>query len=148
MARTRFLWLAAMAALALVGALGVVGASAAPRAEPHAGSVVQWNAIAVKTLTALPQPAGGAAPSSQISVGMVQGAVYDAVNAVTPKHRRPYLLTRRFGSTASDEAAGWAGGEPPLEKNVREVPPTNSFPTKRGGRTSPRKQDNPSPKPP
>ena len=48
--------------------------------------------IAVSTLAGLPKPAGGAAPASQINMGMVQGAVYDAVNAITPKHHRPYLL--------------------------------------------------------
>jgi len=38
-------------------------------------------------------------------MGMVQGAVYDAVNAITPKHYRPYLLTRRFSAAASTDAA-------------------------------------------
>ena len=94
MARSGFLRLAALAAVALVGALGVIGAAAAPPAEADAGAVIQWNAIALNTLAGLPQPAGGAAPSSQINVGMVQGAVYDAVNAITPKHHRPYLLQR------------------------------------------------------
>ena len=36
---------------------------------------------------------------------MVEGAVYDAVNAITPKHYRPYLLTRRFSAAASTDAA-------------------------------------------
>jgi hypothetical protein len=130
MARRQFLWLAAMVALALVGALGVIGASAAPPAEPDASAVTQWNSIAVNTLTGLPQPAGGAAPSSQISVGMVQGAVYDAVNAITPKHRRPYLLQRRFGSTASDEAAVATAAYLVLKNIVETVPQTIAFPTR------------------
>ena len=29
---------------------------------------------------------------------MTQGAVYDAINAITPKHHRPYLLNRRFSA--------------------------------------------------
>jgi hypothetical protein len=130
MARRRLLWLAAMAALALVGALGVIGAAAAPPAEPDASAVTQWNAIAVNTLTGLPQPAGGAAPSSQINVGMVQGAVYDAVNAITPKHHRPYLLTRRFGNTASEEAAVATAAYLVLKNIVETVPQTISFPTR------------------
>ena len=89
----------------LVGVLGVMGASAAPPQEADATSVRQWNLIAVSTLTGLPGPAGGAPPAAQVHMGMVQGAVYDAVNAITPKHHRPYVLKRRFGNTASDEAA-------------------------------------------
>src|SRR5438046_5910402 len=130
MARRRFLWLAAMAALALVGALGVIGASAAPRAEPDASAVTQWNSIAVNTLIGLPLPAGGAPPASQINVGMVQGAVYDAVNAITPKHHRPYLLTRRFGNTASEEAAVATAAYVVLKNIVETVPQTITFPTR------------------
>jgi hypothetical protein len=130
MARRRFLWLAAMAALALVGALGVIGAAAAPPAEPDASAVTQWNLIAVSTLTGLPGPAGGAPPASQINMGMVQGAVYDAVNAITPKHHRPYLLTRRFGNTASDEAAVATAAYLVLKNIVETVPQTISFPTR------------------
>ena len=49
-------------------------------------AVTHWNQIAANTLAAFPPPAGGAAPTVQINLGMVQGAVYDAVNAITPKH--------------------------------------------------------------
>ena len=130
MARRQFLWLAALTAIAVVGTLGVIGASAAPLAEADASSVTQWNSIAVNTLTGLPQPAGGAAPSAQISVGMVQGAVYDAVNAITPKHHRPYLLTRRFGSTASESAAVATAAYLVLKNIVETVPQTIAFPTR------------------
>jgi hypothetical protein len=97
MAGRQSVWRTGMAvcALTLLGALGIIGASAAKTEEADASSVTQWNLIAANTLTGLPQPAGGAAPSSQISMGMVQGAVYDAVNAITPKHHRPYLLKMR-----------------------------------------------------
>src|SRR3954471_20600692 len=130
MACRRFLWLAATAALALVGALGVIGGAAAPPAETDASAVIRWNSIAVNTLTGLPQPAGGAAPSSQINVGMVQGAVYDAVNAITPKHHPPYLLTRRFGNTASDEAAVATAAYLVLKNIVESVPQSIPFPTR------------------
>jgi hypothetical protein len=130
MAPRRLLWLAAVAAVALVGALGLIGASAAPLAEADAGAVTQWNSIAVNTLTGLPQQAGGAAPSSQINVGMVQGAVYDAVNAITPRHHRPYLLKRRFGNTASEEAAVATAAYLVLKNIVETVPQAITFPTR------------------
>jgi len=126
MAGTRFTWLAGVAVLVLSG-LGVVGASAAPPATADATAVTQWNVIAVSTITGvpgpgLPGPAGGAPPASQINMGMVQGAVYDAVNAITPKHHRPYLLNRRFGNTASDEAAVATAAYLVLKNIVETVP--------------------------
>src|SRR3954451_15627797 len=130
MAGKRSLWLAALGTPALVGGLGGICAAAAPPAESDASAVIQWNSIAVNTLTGLPQPAGGAAPSSQISVGMVQGAVYDAVNAITPKHHRPYLLARRFGNTASDEAAVATAAYLVLKNIVETVPQSITFPNR------------------
>jgi hypothetical protein len=122
----RFTWLAGVAVFVLFG-LSVVGASAAPPATADATAVTQWNAIAVSTITGvpgpgLPGPAGGAPPASQINMGMVQGAVYDAVNAITPKHYRPYLLNRRFGNTASDEAAVATAAYLVLKNIVETVP--------------------------
>ena len=130
MARRRSILLIAVAVVAFVGALGVLSASAAPPAEADATAVTQWNLIAASTLAGLPQPAGGAAPASQISMGMVQGAVYDAVNAITPKHHRPYLLTRRFGNTASDEAAVATAAYLVLKNIVETVPQSITFPTR------------------
>jgi hypothetical protein len=115
---------------ALVGVLGVIGASAAPPHEADASSVTQWNLIAVNTLTGLPGPAGGAPPAAQINMGMVQGAVYDAVNAITPKHHRPYVLKRRFGNTASDEAAVATAAYLVLKNIVETVPQSIAFPTR------------------
>ena len=122
MARRRSVWFIAVAVGACVGALGVLSASAAPPAEADVTAVTQWNLIAASTLAGLPMPAGGAAPSSQINMGMVQGAVYDAVNAITPKHHRPYLLTRRFGNTASDGAAVATAAYLVLKNIVETVP--------------------------
>jgi hypothetical protein len=130
MARRRSLWLPAVAVAALIGALGVISASAAPPAQTDASAVTQWNLIAVNTLAGLPPPAGGAPPASQINVGMVQGAVYDAVNAITPKHHRPYLLQRRFGNTASDEAAVATAAYLVLKNIVETVPQSIGFPTR------------------
>ena len=90
-----------------VSLVATVTAAAAPSAKPegNADSVYAWNLTAVNTLNGLPPVAGGAAPAAQVSMGMVEGAVYDAVNAITPKHFRPYLLTRRFSAAASTDAA-------------------------------------------
>jgi hypothetical protein len=129
MARTQFIWLVG-AVVAVLAALGVVGASAAPPVTPDATAVTQWNLIAATTLTGLPGPAGGAPQASQISMGMVQGAVYDAVNAITPKHFRPYLLKRRFGNTASDEAAVATAAYLVLKNIVETVPQSITFPSR------------------
>jgi len=130
MARRRSVSFITVALGAFVAALGVLSASAAPPAEADATSVTQWNLIAVSTLAGLPQPAGGAAPSSQINMGMVQGAVYDAVNAITAKHHRPYLLMRRFGNTASDEAAVATATYLVLKDIVETVPQSITFPSR------------------
>ena len=82
----------------------VVAIALAAPAVTQATEVTNWNRIAMSTLVVFPGPAGGAPPALQINMAMVQGAVYDAINATEPKYR-PYLLNRRFGSTASQEAA-------------------------------------------
>ena len=131
MARMRSTRLSAVAfGAVLVGTLGVAGASAAPPAATDNTAVIQWNQIAVGTLSGLPGPAGGAPPAAQINVGMVQGAVYDAVNAITPKHHRPYLLDRRFASTASAEAAVATAAYLVLKNIVETVPASITFPTR------------------
>jgi hypothetical protein len=55
-------------------------------------------------------------------VAMVQGAVYDAVNATEPHHYRPYLLTRRFSARASQDAAVAAAAYGVLRDIVSTVP--------------------------
>lgn len=130
MSRRRSVAFVLVAVGALVVALGALSASAAPPAQADATAVTQWNLIAASTLAGLPGPAGGAPPASQISMGMVQGAVYDAVNAITPKHHRPYLLKRRFGNTASDEAAVATAAYLVLKNIVETVPQSIGFPTR------------------
>ena len=135
MTHRRSVWFIAVAIGALLGTLGIVGASAAPPATADATAVMQWNLIAVSTITGvpgpgLPGPAGGAPPASQVNMGMVQGAVYDAVNAITPKHHRPYLLNRRFGNTASDEAAVATAAYLVLKNIVETVPQSITFPNR------------------
>jgi hypothetical protein len=128
--RRSVLFVAVAVGALLIGVLGVFGASAAPPATADATAVTQWNGIAVSSITGIPGPAGGAPPASQISMGMVQGAVYDAVNAITPKHHRPYLLNRRFGNTASDDAAVATAAYLVLKNIVETVPQSIAFPTR------------------
>lgn len=109
----------------------VVGGISAPSSEavgPHHGhdssgdAVRAWNEIAVNTLIALPGPAGGAPPGAAIHVGMVQGAVFDAVNAIAHRQFRPYLLERRFSPWASQDAAVAAAAYGVLSNIVSTVP--------------------------
>ena len=116
-------------AVAVVAVLGHSASAHRPHHPPPQMQPqwMQWNVIAVSTLTGIPGPgipgpAGGAPPASQINMGMVQGAVYDAVNAITPKHHRPYLLNRRFANTASDEAAVATAAYLVLKNIVETVP--------------------------
>ena len=118
--------LAFVSILALVAAMPAAAAPVVTATNP----VTDWNLTAVNTLTTLPLPAGGAPPASQISMGMVQGAVYDAVNAITPKHHRPYLLKRRFAATASKDAAVATAAYMVLSNIVSTVPANISFPTR------------------
>jgi PAP2 superfamily len=93
--------------------------------------VTSWNRIATSTLTSplFPGAAGGAPPASQINMAMVQGAVYDAVNAIEPRHE-PYLLGRRFDSSASTEAAVATAAYRVLSNIITTVPGTIVFPAR------------------
>ena len=122
-------WLVAVMVLVLAG-LGVFGASAAPRAETDASEVLRWNLIAATTLAAFPGPNGGAPPSTQINMAMVQGAVYDAVNAIGPKEYRSYLLNRRTGAKASVDAAVATAAYIVLSELVATAPERAAFPNR------------------
>jgi len=61
-------------------------------------AVRAWNEIAVNTLIGLPGPAGGAPPAASIHVAMVEGAVFETVNAIGLRHYLPYLLKERFSA--------------------------------------------------
>jgi hypothetical protein len=99
-------------------------------AAAQANEVTHWNQIATDTLVAFPLPAGGAAPAMYINMGMTQGAVYDALNAIEPQHHRPYLLNRRFAATASKEAAAATAAYRVLSNIVSTVPANISFPNR------------------
>jgi hypothetical protein len=111
------------AVVAGVLVLSLVNPASTPaRAASTGNAVTAWNQIAVSTLIALPGPAGGAPPAAQVHVAMVQGAVYDAVNAIEPKHYRPYLLDRRFSARASKDAAVATAAHGVLYNIVSTVP--------------------------
>jgi hypothetical protein len=67
----------------------------------RADAVTDWNEIAS---TAIVTTAGQLHPFSVTSFAMVQGAVYDAVNAIDRGHQ-PYLVQPPSNSTESKEAA-------------------------------------------
>ena len=103
----------------------VVAAPSAP-AAPDVNEVTRWNEIATATLVQIPGPAGGAPPALQISLGMTQGAVYDAINAIAAKHYRPYLLKTRFPK-ASKRAAVATAAYDVLSNIVSTVPASIEF---------------------
>jgi hypothetical protein len=101
-------------------------------AEPvaaQANEVTHWNQIATDTLVLFPLPAGGAAPALQINMGMTQGAVYDALNAIEPRYQ-PYLLQTRFDPDASKEAAAMTAAYAVLSNIVSTVPDSIQFPNR------------------
>ena len=106
------------------------GLSAPALGESAGNAVAEWNEIAVTTLVALPGPAGGAPPASQINMGMTQGAVYDAVNAIGPGRYQPYLLDTQFPRYASKKAAVATAAYSVLFNIVSTVPATIAFPSK------------------
>src|ERR671921_890916 len=95
-------WLASLSVLLLVAAIGPIPA-AVIAAEPN-NMVLVWNQNAVNVLS---QPAantppglGQGPPLSALHLAMVQGATYNAVNAIAGGHR-PYLSGLSAPSTAS-----------------------------------------------
>jgi hypothetical protein len=91
--------------------------------------VTNWNQIATNTLVAFPAAAGGAANALQVNMGITQGAVYDAVNAIEPRHQ-PYLLATHFDPRASKEAAAATAAYTVLTNIISTVPATIPFPNK------------------
>jgi PAP2 superfamily len=74
----------------------------------RADAVTDWNLIASNAIVAPPPVgAGQPPPVSALSFAMVQGAVYDAVNAIDRGHQ-PYLVQPPSNRTASKEAAAAA----------------------------------------
>jgi len=95
----------------------------------QANEVTHWNQIATNILVLFPLPAGGAPPALQINMGMTQGAVYDALNAIQRRYQ-PYLLQTRFEPSASKEAATASAAYSVLSNIVSTVPVSISFPNR------------------
>ena len=132
MSRRRSVAFIPVAVVALLGGLSVFSVSAAPPVVTDASEVSHWNQVAASTLIAIPGPGGGAPPHFQINMGMVQGAVYDAVNAIGPKKHQPYLLETRAGAKASVNAAVATAAYDVLSDLVSTVPTTVTFPGRAG----------------
>jgi len=132
MSRRRSVAFIPVAVGALLGALGVLSVSAAPPVGTDASEVSHWNQVAAMTLAAIPGPNGGAPPAFQINMGMAQGAVYDAVNAIGPQQHRPYLLHRRTGAKASIDATVATAAYDVLSDLVSTVPERAPFPGRAG----------------
>jgi hypothetical protein len=115
----------------LLSGLGALSASAAP-GDTDGSEVSRWNQLAATTLIAFPPPNGGAAPAFQINMGIVQGAVYDAVNAIGPKQHQPYLLKQRAAATASADAAAATAAYDVLSDLVANAPERAPFPGRAG----------------
>ena len=128
MLRSRSVAVVTMAVGALLGAVGVSSASAAPPMGTDASEVTHWNEVATSTLGAIPGPDGGAPPAFAINMGMVQGAVYDAVNAIGPRRHRPYVLQQRTGATASVDAAVATAAYDVMSALVATAPERVPFP--------------------
>ena len=132
MLRNRTVAVVTVAVGALLGALGVSSATAAPPTGTDASEVTHWNQVATSVLGAVPGPNGGAPPAFAINMGMVQGAVYDAVNAIGPKQHRPYLLDRRTGARASIDAAVATAAYDVTSELVSTAPERAPFPGRAG----------------
>jgi PAP2 superfamily len=86
-----------VAAVVLLIAVGAL-LSASARGQPAGNATIEWNAIA--TTAAAGQPPHVV----PLSLAMVQGAVYDAVNAIDGGHQ-PYLVSPPANPSDSKEAA-------------------------------------------
>src|SRR6266545_847667 len=87
------------AAVVLVVAVG--GLSASARGQSAGNAATDWNAIASASIMST---AGQPPHAAVLSLAMVQGAVYDAVNAIDGGHQ-PYLVAPPADSGDSKEAA-------------------------------------------
>jgi hypothetical protein len=91
------------AATLIVVAVG--GLSASARGQPAYNAAIEWNAIASTSIMAAPPQGAGQPPHAAVlSLAMVQGAVYDAVNAVDGGYQ-PYLLSPPVTLVGSEEDA-------------------------------------------
>ena len=85
--------------------VGVAGVTPSARGQTIENEAIRWNAIAsTAIIAAAPTGAGQAPQAAVLSLAMVQGAVYDAVNAIDGGHQ-PYLVAPAADPGDSKEAA-------------------------------------------
>jgi hypothetical protein len=123
-------WLASFSSIVLIAVAGLIPVASVMAAEPS-DMVLVWNANAVIALsnpnTATPPGAGQTPPVASIHLAMVQGAVYDAVNAIGGRYE-PYLHGLPSAPRSASKAAATAaaahdvliGLTPPLPQNVKD----------------------------
>jgi hypothetical protein len=123
-------WPAIVSAIALIVVAGLMPVASVMAAEPT-DMVLVWNANAVIALsnanTATPPGAGQTPPVASIHLAMVQGAVYDAVNAIDGGHQA-YLAGLPSAPANASKAAATAaaahdvliGFIPALPQNVKD----------------------------
>ncbi len=122
-------WFASVTAVVMIAVAGLVPAASVAAAE-QANPVLDWNINAVNAIGNPPSNAipglGQPPPLAVIHLAMVQGAVYDAVNAIDGGHR-PYLggLPSTPGASMAAAVATAAHdvllGLPPLPPNAPEA---------------------------
>ena len=121
--------LAALMALIALIALAAAPGEARATAPPQSSNTVrEWNLHAVNALINAPTapiPGAGQAPQvSELHLAMVQGAVYDAVNAIDRGHQ-PYLagLPRAPRSASQEAAVATAAHDVLVGLGIGLVPP-------------------------
>jgi hypothetical protein len=106
-------------------AVGPSGAAIVNAAEPS-NMVLVWNENAINVIqgatTATPPGLGHVPPMSPLDLAMVQGAIYDAVNAIDRGHQ-PYLPGLSAPATASKAAAVAQAAHDVLIGLVPSTPP-------------------------
>ena len=121
----------AVVLLVLIGALGLAAASPTARADSPATAVLDWNKHALDALANAPGAAtpgaGQTPPVTSLHLAMVQGAVYDAVNAIDGSHE-PYLEGLPAApDSASEAAAAATAARDALVAVLNQAPLTATF---------------------
>jgi hypothetical protein len=108
-----------------VGALAIP-ATASAQSATSADTVREWNRHASDALinaSTAPTPGAGQAPQvSQLHLGMVQGAVYDAVNSIDGGHQ-PYLAEVPPASPSASQEAAVATAAHDVLLGLEVIPP-------------------------
>ena len=120
-------WLAGLSVVALVGAVGLIPVASVAAAEPE-NPVLDWNVNAVNAIGNAPTAAipglGQPPPLALIHLAMVQGAVYDAVNAIDGGHE-PYLRGLPSAPAGAAKAAAVATAAHDVLVALPAIPPAS-----------------------